>query len=310
MITGTLNLKKKEKQLNLNKMDNEVVGMFATLLKQDAEVVTESAKTEDGLKKLISDVGALKFFTTDEFDNLKSNIKKDEKDNNYNETKGTVLEMVEKNIKKAHSLDWKRGEDYNNVDELVAKLLNESTRAENGDEQLKTDLKTLQGRFNTLETDSETKVKELTDTHKKQISGIHLATELIKLKPSLDYEDDIIDGQLEMFGYVFNQKYTISFSEDNVLVVSDKDGVLKNEDVSPKSLADVVSEVSKNYLKYKEVVPKNGRGNGTPNNTLEKLDLKKYDTFEACLASNHGEGLQTGDAQTLVLYKEWQEAHN
>ena len=292
----------------------QVVGVLATLLNEKPDVLTESLKTEEGVNEITNRVKSLKVFNDDSFSELTNNIKKSFKDEVYGEVKGTAYEMLEKDLKKSYDLSWKRGEDYSNVSELITKLVETNKANSNtGDEQLKKDLEALRTMLTNTKQESETSVNQLQTQHQKELADIYLNAELSELKSYLDYPDEIVNGQLELFKIALGQRYKIGFDAEKKLIVSDSEGnVIKNSDFTPKHLKEVVSEVAKNFLKFKDIVPKSGRGNGNPqnNNPISGSELKKFTTFEDFLLTDQGKELQMGSIAMAGKFKEWKTAHS
>lgn len=291
-------------------MNEQSVTLLAGLLKTEPSVLSEKLSSEDGVNEVKTQIESLKTFDSIGLETLKTNLRTEIKDTVYSEAKGSVLEKLERETKKKYGYDsFKKGEDYTTIDELVAKIVKTETEKSSTtdiNETIKAEVEELRNKINVNSDEFDAKEKEIVLRYENEIAQNYLNGELNVLKSSLDYEAEIVGGQVELFKIKFLQDHKIK-RDNGMIVVTDNEGnVLKNEhDLSPLSLTDILTTKAKSYLKFKNDSDKRGRGKENNNNKSVNINYTRFKTFEEFLSSNQGKGLKAGEIETTRHYSEW-----
>jgi hypothetical protein len=288
------------------------VELLSALLKTDANSVSELLSSEEGITKLETQVKELKTYTTESFSSVVNNLRKDQKDQIYGEVKGATLEMLEKELQKEHSTEFKKGEDYNTTAELVAKI-NAAKTPTGDDSELKTEIASLQELLKTERGEHQTAINDINAANIAKISDQTLKGAIKALKSQIDVEDSAKDGQLRLFEIAFKEDYQIRNNEEGNQIVWDvkKGEVVKSTDTfSPLTPDQVVQQIAPNYLPIKDVAPKKGRGsefNKEVKSGTSKVNWSKYgNDFDNYYDQElKGKGIMMGSEEVNVLYRQF-----
>lgn len=296
-------------------MNEKVVGVLSSLLKEDATVLAEKiqANDEEYLNTLEAKSKDLKVFTNDEFISITNNLKSSFKDSVYKEVKGTTLEMLEKNVKKSYGYDTlKQGADYGTVEQLLDKIITTEKSKGSNNESLTKELDLLRNALKT-KTEEVEQIKLESDTKVlRELADVKLSGAIQTLKDKLDVQDTLKDVQLRMFKSGFLNDYDINKDDNGNFVVysKDKGELIRKDDYSPMSIEDVVNNVANKMLPIKNKVPKAGRSEEYSADNNNTLNYKKFATWGDFLKSEHGKGLIAGTIAHDTHYKEWRKFNN
>ena len=291
------------------------VELLSTLLKKDANEVSDLLSSEEGTQQLEQTIKGLKAYSSDEFANVVNNLRKDYKDSVYGEVKGAAMEMFEKDLQKEFGTELRRGEDYNTAIDLVKKVLDSKTPKNVDDSDIKKELTSLQDLLRRQREEHESAIKDLSTARDKEIANYLLDGAIKPLKVMVDADENVTDGQLRLFEIAFKQDFQIRKSDDGSYIVWDmkREEVVKNDDFSPATIDQVVQKVAPSYLPLKDVTPKKGRGSEfqkqVSQSTSARINWAKYgNNFDQYYQSElKGKGIQYGSAEMNQLYRQFKE---
>lgn len=282
------------------------VELLSALLKTDASELSEKLSSDEGVQEIEKNVKELKVYTTTEFANVTNNLRDTYKDQVYGEIKGTTLEMFEKDLIKNHPelADLKRGEDYSNAQELVAKLKGSNSSEPNEDAQK--EIAALQEMLRTKTAEYEQSLNDFKTNSEKERIGIIKKAELSKLKKDVDLDDGQVDGQMNLFSIYLDQNFEVRKNGEGQDIVWDKskDEAVKNDDFSYASYSQVVKGVAPQFFKMKDVLNPKGRGSETKTKQpSSRINPAKYDNdFDVFHAKEiQGKGLSATEQRALFL---------
>ena len=291
-------------------MNEKIVGVLNTLLKQDVEV--EKLTDETYIATLEEKAKGMKVHTNEEFLSINNNLRAQYKDSVYAEVKASSFESFEKDLMKEHGLDgFKFGKEYQNTKDLVNQIIGKNKAGGNQEEYQK-EISTLR---NALVSKNE-EVETIKSESKKQIDNtladIKLTSAISMLKDKIDLPETLKDKQLKTFKLALSNEYNIKRDDQNNFIVYSKETNEKvlNESFMPLSIEDVVNKVASDYLPIKKSVPRGGRGedNTTEKNNNQKTVWSKYPEWNDYLKTEQGKGLIAGTLEHDTQYLEYKKS--
>lgn len=255
-------------------MKEEDVVALASLLGKEPEVVTKAIE-EDGIGGFINDFKqGNRILSAEDFDKREANLRKsviDEisiSDNVpkpiYDRVKGTVLEMVEKDLAKKHDVG-----DYENFDDLIGKLVTKTKNPTETESELKE-------RITQLTQEHEQKIGDLMKQNDDRFVRMRL-NESVKNLP-IDADGDKLNVQREIVNTMFSSNHRFEVRDDKVIVLQ-KNGEewkpVTDEKLDPIPVGDVLSEYAKGIVNLKSP-GSGGRGDSSSTSNSKTVSVSKY----------------------------------
>lgn len=302
-------------------MNEKLIEVVATMSGIDKAELTEKIKTDEGMTEVSTKLSGLKVFKSEAehltfLDNFKKNIEPAIKDAAYAESKKSIHEKIEKDLKKKYGFDvWEHGKDYTSTDEMLEKLISEKSKnpTDSKVEIEKRDLK--------IKELTEKRDQELADAVKPfagKINSLIIDNSLEALRPLVNIEKDKVDGQLDFVRFQFEKGGLKIGEKDNKYVVLKPDGsVYTNDLYQPLSVAEVFKTLAEANIPLHKQVPAGGRG-GSQNsgqgqsNGSENIDWTQFagvDGWDRFLKTESGKRLTTGSPEANDLYSKFKKVN-
>lgn len=303
-------------------MSEKLIPVLGEVLGLKPEEITEKIKTDDGLNEIASQAKSLKVFKTnqeylDALNAYKTNFKPILEQEIYKQNKTNIHEKIEKEIKAAfpelEKLEYKK--DYHSTDELLKKRIalevEKNGKAKNPEEWEKEKNSMLQKiEQNKILADSiekQTREKYLSKIFNKELNH---AIELTA--PTIDVEEEKLDGQKKYLGFLFSESGTTIEEDANGNTILKQNGTILVDDLhKPISLNKFVSDLAAKHLQIKSNVPAGGRGGShkqSPNGATEMLQFASFDEY-LNHRSTSGNPLKIGSKEANEKYEAWTKAH-
>lgn len=285
-------------------MSNEI-GLLTKVVGMDEATVTEKLKTPEGVKEIEDTIAGMKIFKTNaEYTSSMNNYKDMLKDQLYNDHKASVLEMSEKKILEKNGLSWKRGTDFNSLDELVDKIADEKVKAakagSSGDNK---ELEKAQAKIAELTNQMNEEKTKLQNEFGSKLISKEIDATLSGIKPLLDIESDKVNTTADFIKYSFNQEYNLR-EKDGKYIVFKGDEIHRDANYKEVPLEVVMMEVASKVAKIKSS-PAAGRGVDTNTaNNPDSFDFSSFATWDAFLETQTELRKLTNGHPTLLKYYE------
>jgi len=298
----------------------KLVPLLAGVLQIEPDVLTEKAKTDEGVTEISNSIKELKIFKTiaDYNTELNAHVKRVKPiiaQDVYPDHQRDILGALESRIKgddpDLMALTHKK--DYNNTEELISKIIDHRIQKRGGKkEEWETEKTTMQGTIRELSEKVKSAQTEALKGYKQKLNDKTLGFAIKQYEPRINVEKDKVQGQLNYLKYLHDQTgVTVDEDENGNEILRDaKGGILKNEDYTHKTLEQHLEELAVKNLNLHKVVPAGGRGDNpdTPGNN-GGTDMSLYNTWDDFRQTERGKTLVTGSKEANDLYGKWLEAH-
>ena len=286
-------------------MNEKNVTHLAALLKKPEADVEKALSEENGIETLVNDFKTNnQVFGLDDFAKLKDNLKKetlsklsleDIPETFKNKAIGWKLEKLEEEIKEKYQYDG----EFKGLTDLVDKVISKTGNpSDNGEEKA-----ALKKRIVELENE----YKEQLTQKQMEFDSTLIKTDFSKALNSLnlDYEkDDVLKKQKGLLKAAFNDVYKVK-REDGKTVVLKDDEVVKDKNLEPLTLDEVLLGVAKDYgFQLKTPEPGGHGGKSSKKNAgLSGVSWVEY-------AEKNGVKPHEMSDKKDKLYSEWKAAQN
>lgn len=287
-------------------MSNEI-GLLTKVVGMDEATLTEKMKTPEGVKEVGDKIAGMKIFPTNaDYLTHMNNHKDMLKDTLYNDHKAAILEMQEKKLLEKNALTWKRGTEFNTLDELVDKIAAEKVKAAkasgSGDNKALEDANAKIEELIRLHNEEKT---TLASSYEKKVLGKELdATIFGKVLPMLDVENDKLEGIANYAKFGFESNGFTLREKEGKYVVFKGDVEYRDNEHKTVPLDVVLLNIVTPVAKIKSS-PAAGRGVDTNTaNNPDAFDFSSFQTWEAFLETQTELRKLTTGHPTLNKYYE------
>jgi len=267
-------------------LNENIVGNLSSLFNVDKDVVTKALTETDADGSFIEsfkETNVIKSKT--DFETFQNNLVQETKNNHilelkekaknkdlpqelYSFFKGNVTEELERKLSKAAGIT-----EFENYEDLVNKVI----ASKGTDETVKQQLKELQERNQSLQTEKDSALSEAQKRFNDQLINFDKSTVFNSIK--LDYEDEAKPKQLQLLKSQVDSNFKYIRENDKTIVTDLQGNVLKDPNtLEPLTLKDVVLNVAKDY-DFKLKSPESGGQGGSSsqgNNSANGISWDDY----------------------------------
>jgi len=218
----------------------------------------------------------------------------------YKPVKGAALQQLEREVAKKYNV-----ESYSDVQDLIDKAVKSSANTKGGDEVMARQLEELKQANVTLQQERDNAISEVEQKYRRM--AIDKDQKALLNSVPFDFTDvdpknlDAARNNAQrLLKGVFDQEYSLDYTDEGQLVVKKGDEIIKNEATrAPLPASDVFIKLAKDYnLKLKS--PDNG---GQGGKSSAGSSGRKYESVQEFEADMEAKGISRTDKEYIKEYR-------